>query len=113
MLIFDQLELDLAIKKCLNNKYIELFILLNIYDSMTKGRRSGMRVKLDFVGIILSSQNSRFCLNFINHSEGCMGFYQVSSFLLYTVNGTVEIRKRLRQSEEIEILRQSCRADCE
>jgi hypothetical protein len=30
MLIFDQLELNLAIKKCRNNKCIALFILLNI-----------------------------------------------------------------------------------
>ncbi len=53
-------------------------------------------------------------MDFLNHREGGMVFYQV--FLLYPLQCTVilvEICKRLREFEEIEISRQSCRGDCE
>jgi hypothetical protein len=63
---------------------------------------SSMRVKLDFLsyteaefvnillrflGIILSSQTSGFCLDFLNHTEGDMVSYQV--FLLSPLQCTV------------------------
>jgi hypothetical protein len=44
-------------------------------------------------------------MDFINHREGGMVFYQV--FLLY------RNCKRLREFEEIEISTQNCRGDCE
>ncbi len=53
-------------------------------------------------------------MDFLNHRKGGMVFYQV--FLLSPLQCTVtEVKncKRLREFEEIEILRQSCRGDCE
>ncbi len=54
-------------------------------------------------------------MDFLNHREGGMVFYQV--FLLSPLQCTlticVEICKRLREFEEIEDSRQSCRGDCE
>jgi hypothetical protein len=47
-------------------------------------------------------------MDLLNHREGGMVCYQVSSFLLYSRNC-----KRLREFQEIEISRQSCRGDCE
>jgi hypothetical protein len=47
-------------------------------------------------------------VDFLNHGEGGMVFFiRFSSFLLY------RNCKRLREFEEIEISRQSCRPDCE
>jgi hypothetical protein len=46
-------------------------------------------------------------MEFLNHREGIVVFYQV--FLLNPLQYfTVEIGKRLREFEEIEISRQSC-----
>jgi hypothetical protein len=55
-------------------------------------------------------------MDFLNQREGGMVFYQVSSSLLASVYCTVmncRHCKRLREFEEIEISRQSCRDDCE
>ena len=55
-------------------------------------------------------------MDFLNHKEEGGDFYQdfLLSPLQCTSNSTVEIRKRLREFEEIEISRQSCsRDDCE
>jgi hypothetical protein len=59
-------------------------------------------------------------MDFLNHIEGGMVFYQV--FLLSSLHCTIEIqkrlhefeeiRKRLREFKEIEISRQNCRGDC-
>jgi hypothetical protein len=46
-------------------------------------------------------------MDFLNHWEWRMVFYQFSSFLVYRNS------KRLCEFEEIEISRQSCRDDCE
>ncbi len=53
-------------------------------------------------------------MEFLNHREGGVLFYQV--FLLFPLQCTVthyENCKRLSEFEEIEISRQSCRGDCE
>jgi hypothetical protein len=46
-------------------------------------------------------------MDFLNQGEGGMVSIRFSSFLLY------RNCKRLREFEEIEISRQSCRVDCE
>jgi hypothetical protein len=53
-------------------------------------------------------------MDFLNHREGGMVFYQV--FLLSPSQCTITNcgnSKRLREFEELEISRQSCRGDCE
>jgi hypothetical protein len=47
-------------------------------------------------------------MDVLNHREGGVLFCLVFSFLLFRRNYT-----RLREFEEIEISRQSCRGDCE
>jgi hypothetical protein len=53
-------------------------------------------------------------MDFLNHREGDMVFYQVFSFLLYSVQ-QLKCRncRSFSEFEEIEISRQSCRGDCE
>jgi hypothetical protein len=51
-------------------------------------------------------------MDFLNHMEGGTVFYQV--FLYYSVQlPNCRNCKRLREFEEIEISRSSCRGDCE
>ncbi len=53
-------------------------------------------------------------MDFLNHREGGVIFYQVT--LLSALQCTVTHYrncKKLREFEEIEISRQSCRGDCE
>jgi hypothetical protein len=52
-------------------------------------------------------------MDFLNHKEGfSIRFLPPFSFTVYS-NETVEIHKRLREFEEIEISRKSCRGDWE
>jgi hypothetical protein len=53
-------------------------------------------------------------MDFLNHREGGVVSYQIFllSFIQYTVTHYRNC-KRLREFEEIEISRQSCRGDCE
>jgi hypothetical protein len=60
-------------------------------------------------------------MDFLNHREGVMVFYQVFIFSLVQCPVTLckrlrefeEMSKRLREFEEIKISVQSCRGDCE
>jgi hypothetical protein len=52
-------------------------------------------------------------MDFLNHREGVLFSIRFSSFLRYSVQGLNRRNcKRLREFEEIEISRQSCRGDC-
>jgi hypothetical protein len=61
-----------------------------------------------------SSQTLGFCMDFLNHMEGGVVFWQV--FLLSSLQCTIthsRNSKRLRDFEEIDISRQSYRDECE
>ena len=63
-----------------------------------------------------SSQTWGFCMDFLYHREGGMVFTSVFPPFSFTVYSNVPVYrscKRLREFEEIEISRQSCRGDCE
>ena len=56
----------------------------------------------------------KVCMDFLNHREGGVVLHQL--FLLSPLQCTAmhyRICKKLREFEEIEISRQSCRGDCE